>query len=115
MSIPVHTTTISVLRVPADPERDPLDPQPPAAVIASGVRAHISTSRGSEAVASGGSQEVVYFRMSCDPTDLVHTDQVQDEQTGELYEVTWARFRVGMGLDHTQAGMKQVSGVVSAP
>jgi len=113
--ITVATTTISVLRVPADPERDPLDPQPPAEVIASGIRAHISTARGSEEVASGGSQEVVYFRMSCDPTDLQHTDQVRDEQTDEVYDVLWARERRGLGLDHVQAGMKQVAGVVSEP
>ncbi|MCK9496594.1 MAG: hypothetical protein M0R75_14020 [Dehalococcoidia bacterium] len=109
------TTTIAVLRVPADPARDPLDPKPPAAVIACGVPAHISTSRGSEEVSSGGSQEVVYFRMSCAVTDLRSTDQVRDEVTGEVYEVTWARERRGLGLDHTQAGLKQVAGVVSEP
>ncbi|MGE0133760.1 MAG: hypothetical protein AB7L91_06295 [Dehalococcoidia bacterium] len=109
--IPVHTTTISVLRVEADDGRDPLDEQPAADVIANGVRAHISTSRGSERVASGGQQEVVYFRLSCDPTDIRHTDQVRDDATGELYAVEWARQRVGYGLDHTQAGLKQVRGV----
>lgn len=110
--IPVATTTISVLRVPADPLRDPEDPQPPAEVIASGVRAHISTSRGREVVQGQASQEIVDFRLSCDPTDLDGGDQVKDEATDEVYEVTWARLRRGFGLDHTQAGLKQVSGVL---
>ena len=110
MSVPLHTTTIAVLRVAADPARDPYDPKPFPDVIAVGVRAHISTPRGREQTA-GGSQEVVEFRLSCDPTDLRHTDQVHDEQTGVAYEVTWARGRQGLGLDHIEAGLKQVTGV----
>ena len=110
MSIPLATTQISVLRVAADPARDPYDAKPAAAVIASGIRAHISTPNGREQTA-GGSQEVVEFRLSCDPVDLRHTDQVQDEATGAVYEVTWARAREGLGLDHVEAGLKQVAGV----
>jgi hypothetical protein len=115
--IPVSTTTIAVLRIDADPTRDPTDAQPPAAVIASGVRAHISTSRGIEATSTGASQEIVYFRMSCDPVDLSNADQVRDEATGEVYDVLWSRPRTGAipGLDHVQAGLRQVSGVVSEP
>lgn len=112
MPVPLHTTTISVLRVPADSTRDPYDPQPAPTVVASGVRAHISSPRGREQTA-GGSQEVVEFRLTCDPVDLRHTDQVQDEQTGAVYDVTWARSREGVGLDQTQAGLQQVTGVVS--
>ena len=110
MSVPLHTTTIAVLRVPADPARDPYDAKPAADVVASSIRAHISTPRGREQTA-GGSQEVVEFRLSCDPVDLRHTDQVQDEQTNALYEVTWARVRQGLGLDHIEAGLKQVAGI----
>lgn len=112
MSIPIHTTTIRVLRVPADPERDPTEAQPDAEVIAAGVRAHISTSTGTEIVAGGASQEIVNFRLSSDPADIQHTDRIEDERTGEVYEVTWARQRIGVGLDHTQAGLRQVTGVV---
>ena len=110
MTVPLHTTTIAVLRIPADSARDPYDAKPAAAVVASGIRAHISTPRGREQTA-GGSQEVVEFRLSCDPVDLRHTDQVQDEETDALYEVTWARIRQGLGLDHVEAGLKQVAGV----
>jgi hypothetical protein len=110
MPVPLHTTTISVLRLPTDPARDPYDPQPDPEVVAAGIRAHISSPSGRERVA-GGSQEVVEFRLSCDPVEIRHTDRVQDEQTGAVYEVTWARERRGLRLDHTQAGLKQVSGV----
>ena len=110
MSVPLHTTTITVLRVPANPARDPYDAKPVAELIASGIRAHISTPRGREQTA-GGSQEVVEFRLSCDSVDLRHTDQVRDEQTDALYEVTWARDRQGLGPDHVEAGLKQVTGV----
>jgi hypothetical protein len=113
VAIPLATTTVSVLRVPADPDRDPYDPTPEPSTVATGVRATISTSSGTETVA-GGSQEVVNFRMSCDqfPAKLHHKDMVVDEQSGETYNVVWTVTRNGMGLDHLQAGLQQVSGVV---
>lgn len=115
MSIPIHTTTITVLRPNAADE--PYETPAGASVaVATGVRAHISTSRGDEATA-GGDQEVVFFRMSCDPipadVGLDHFDQIQDEATGELYEVVWARYRRGLGLEHHEAGLRQVAGVTS--
>src|SRR4051812_20257731 len=103
--IPVATTTIRVLRQTPAPEPyeaavddhgDPVEPT----VVASGVRAQISTSRGAEARA--GSQEIVDFRLSCDPVQLNHHDQVEDEASGDVYEVTWARMRTGLGLDHVE-------------
>ena len=114
--IPTATTTVKILRRPADGTLDPYDPQPAAAEVATGVRAHISTGRGSEDRA-GSDRSVVQFRMSCDPlaVGLLHTDQVVDEQSGEVYEVRWAVARVGLGMDHIQAGMDQISGVVSSP
>lgn len=110
MSIPVATTSIRILR-PAGADEPYETPGTPT-VVATGVRAHISTSRGTENVA-GGSQEIVYFRMSCDPVDLQHQDRVEDEATGLIYNVEWARLRRGLGLDHVEAGMKQVEGAIS--
>lgn len=110
--VPLSTTTIRVLR--PNPSNEPYEAKGAPTVVASGVRAHISSPSGRE-IASGGSQEVVQFRLSCDPVDLNHLDQVQDETTDELYEVEWARQRIGVGLDYTQAGLKQVSGAVSRP
>lgn len=113
MTIPIATTTISVLRTTPNELDEPGDPQTPV-IVASGIRAHISTSRGREAPA-GGDQEVVEFRLSCDPieVDLTHFDQVQDEATGDVYLVAWARLRRGLGLDHHEAGLRQVAGVSS--
>lgn len=114
MAVPLATTTVTISRIAADPDRDPYDAPPDPTDVASGVRAHISTATGTEAVA-GGSQEVVNFRMSCDPFDggLLHTDTVSDDTSGEVYDVVWAVARFGVGLDHFQAGLRQVSGVVS--
>lgn len=112
MAIPLATTTITVRRVPDDEDLDPYDEQPEPETVASGVRAHISTRTGRETVA-GGSQEVVSFGLSCDPVDLRHTDEVVDDTTGETFEVVWAISRQGLGMDHVQAGLERVTGVVS--
>jgi hypothetical protein len=113
--IPYATTTITVLRVPADPARDPEDPQPEAAAVATGVRAHISTSNGREEIEGASTQEIVAFRLSCDPTEILKDDQVRDDSTGEVYEVAWARERRGLGLDHMEGGLRQVRGSLARP
>ena len=87
-----------MLRVANIANLDPYDTHAAPAVIASGVRAVIGRPRGDEAVA-GGSQEVVDLVLTCDPTDLVHTDQVRDELTEEVYGVAWVQQRNGLGLD----------------
>lgn len=110
--IPISTTTISVLRVPADPLRDPYDPEPAAEVVERGVRANIASPNGRERIV-GGDQEIIEFRLNCDPVDLRHTDRVEDEKTGEIYEVRWAHPRIGFGRDHMTAGLRQVTGIVS--
>jgi hypothetical protein len=114
--IPLATTTVTVRRVDSDPDRDPYDTQPAATVVASGVRATISTGRGQEDRA-GSDRTIVQFRMSCDPFDggLLHTDTVEDERSGEVYEVKWAVARDALEMPHFQAGMDQISGVVSRP
>lgn len=112
--IPISTTTIAILR--PNPADEPYETPGAPATIASGIRAHISTSRGDESTV-GGDQEVVYFRLDCDPFaggSLDHGDQVKDLGTGEVYEVLWSRLRRGLGLDHHEAGLKQVDGAVSA-
>lgn len=113
--IPTSTTTIRIERPTHDPDIDPLESQGAPMVVATGVRAHISTSRGREAAAGGGSQEIVYFRLSCDVVDLTRYDTVIDENTSEVYNVEWARLRRGFGLEHMEAGLNQISGVVSQP
>jgi hypothetical protein len=114
VSIPLATTTVRVLRPDAGADRDPYDPPGEPSTVAAGVRATISTSSGTEKVA-GGSQEVVNFRLACDQYEggLHHKDTIVDERSGEVYNVVWSVTRNGFGLDHFQAGLQQVSGVVS--
>lgn len=108
MSIPLATTTISVLRRDVD-DVDPYDTPPAASTIAAGVRAVIGSPAGAEDI-TGAEQETVTFRLDCDPTDLQHRDQVVDDQTGDVFDVVWSRDRTGLGLDYTQAGLRQVQG-----
>jgi hypothetical protein len=107
VAIPLATTTIAVLS--GSTSGDPYESQPGDTASATGIRAHISTSTGGETV-RGGQQEEVTFRLSADPVELTHTDRVKDEKTGEVYEVVWTRPRTGLGLDHVQAGLRQIRG-----
>src|SRR5688572_11833781 len=112
--IPIATTTIRIERLPAhDPAIDPLEAEGERSVASAGVRAHISTSRGRESAT--GTQEIVFFRLSCDVVALNRFDVVVDENTSEEYQVEWVRRRRGFGLDHMEAGLRQTSGVVSVP
>lgn len=111
--IPVATTTISVLRdTTVDDTTDPYDSpdsgEPEA--VATGVRAVISSPTGRERNI-GGTQSQVEFSLSCDPTDLKHTDLVLDEVTNLRYQVVWVTRRNGLGLEHTRAGLKMVEGI----
>jgi hypothetical protein len=109
VSIPLSTTTITVRRL-SDPAREkdsseivPEDYFP----LATGVRAHIYPVSGRGAVV-GGSQEVIDFRLTCDPTDLQHTDLVDD--ASRTYLVVWSVLRQHPALDHVEAGLRTVSG-----
>lgn len=107
--IPVATTTISVTRpTVAD---DPYDGAATSATVASKVRAHISTPSGREQQ-RGGSQESIDLRLDCDSVDLQHTDVVVDDTTGETFQVVWAESRVGLGLDHVEAGLRRTGAAV---
>ncbi len=111
--IPLATTTISVLRVTVDPTRDNYDSPGDSAyaAVASGVRAAISSPSG-DSTSSNGTREEVNFRLGCDPilVGLSYADRVQDESDGQVYRVVWARLRRGVGLDHHEAGLRQVVG-----
>lgn len=108
MAIPLATTTITITR-PAVAD-DPYDGAETTTTVAAGVRAHISTPSGREQRA-GGSQETIDFRLNCDTVDLRHGDRVTDAQA-EAYEVVWAQARVGLGLDHVEAGLRQAGAAV---
>lgn len=107
MAIPFSTTTITVERSDQDGTKDAYDGVGYSTVI-SGVRAVIGSPSGAETNV-GGSSEDVSARLNCDPIDLRHDDRVTDEQTGETWLVAWTRRRLGLGLDHTVAGLRAIT------
>lgn len=102
--IPFETTRVTISR-PAG--GDALDRGAPAEV-ASGIRAVIGSISGSE-IAQAGSSEITTAKLTCDPCDLRHGDTVTDEILGDTWEVTYARKRIGLGLDHMTAGLVAVT------
>jgi hypothetical protein len=111
MAIPLHTTTISILRSGQDGTQDDYDGVTYSTVV-SGVRAVIGSLSGSENV-SGGSSEQMGAHFDCDPCDLRHDDRVLDEQTSETWQVSWVRRRIGLGLDHMVGDLLAVTDRVS--
>lgn len=114
MTIPYASTSITVRRPSVGSDTDPWVVSDDAADtnVITGVRAHISTPRGSE-LNSGGAQENVSFLLDCDPVALTNTDRVYDENTGQLYEVVWAEQREALGLDHVVAELQKIAGSAS--
>lgn len=102
--IPVATTTITILATTGDPYEESAP-----TVVASGIRAHIGQPGGSE-IRGGGSQSDVSDKLDADPCTLDHTMQVRDDTTGVVFDVVWVRDRRGLGLDHIEAGLRQVVG-----
>lgn len=111
MSIPTATTSVAVFsptsaRLAAEP-----DEYAPAAFEGleqrlSGVRAVIGQPFGAER----GNQTALTVYLTCDPIELSHLDVVVDESTDQRYEVAWSQLMRGFGLDHTKAGLRQISG-----
>lgn len=105
MSIFLPTTTVKIMRVHPDPNRDYWDDaEPSPTAFAEGIRAHIGSPGGTEN-RSNGSQEIESHRLNCDPVAMTHNDTVVDENTGESYQVLWVDQRKGLGLDHVVAGL----------
>ncbi len=105
MSLPVSTTTITVLR--ASGSGDAYDGVSYSTWL-SGVRAVIGSPGGTE-VNTGGSSQQMTARLNCDPILLKHTDRVRDDQTGITYEVLTTARRLGVGLDHTVADLMVIT------
>jgi hypothetical protein len=110
VSIPLATTTITVLRSPpGDVYDEPYDGNVPADwdTVAAGVRAVIDRASGREQVA-GGEQNRVDLSLVCDRCDIDHLDAVRDDRTGRIYRVVWV-------LDygpHVEGGLQIVQGVL---
>lgn len=114
MSIPLATTTISVLRPTAAQdagEAYQVDAPAPGGyrTTATGIRAHIGSPGGSETV-RGSEQMVGQFGFLCDPVDMDHYSWVRDEKTGSTYQVIWVKSRTGFGPSFMQGQLKRVEG-----
>lgn len=113
MAIPLATTTITVERTILLATDDPYDTATAnPETVASGVRAHLSSPGGLELQRGQSAQEDVVWRLACDPCDLTHDCVIVDDATGDRFEIEWARLRTGLGIDHIEAGLRQVTGVV---
>lgn len=95
MGLPVATTRITISRPGVGDAMD----APALEEITNGIPAVIGSPSGTETVTNGSSEQVT-ARLDCDVCDLRHGDQVTDESTGERWQVSWVRRRIGLGLDH---------------
>jgi hypothetical protein len=110
MSIPLATTTITISR-----KRDDDDPYdtPTVRPVANGIRAVIGSPSGRDRII-GGDQSAITAKLDCDPCDLRHYDVVTDDVTAVEYGVVWVTTRIGLGLDHLEAGLTAVQGASNA-
>lgn len=109
--LPIATTTVTVRR-PAGAE-DPYVTAADAPVHSSGTPAHIGQPSGSEVDQGGQLEQITDVLLAEAGLDLTHTDQVEDERTGQRYRVAWVRARQGLGLDHVKAGLVTFQGAAA--
>lgn len=102
------TTTVTVTRHTQD--GDPYEPADDETIAYASVPGRISSPSGTDR-AIGGDTEVI-TAVAYLPADVVleRTDVLTDDATGEAHHVVWSRLRRGLGLDHVQAGLRQVNG-----
>ena len=109
--IPLSTTTITILRIPAANAYDePYDGsgEPERDIVASGVRAVIDYPGGNIQL-EGGQQNISEYGLKCDPVDLQHTDWVKDETSMRVYRVVWF---MEFPASHIEARMLDTEGEV---
>jgi hypothetical protein len=104
VTLALTTTTVTVRR-PAS-AGDPTD-APTVTTVAAAHPAHIGSPSGG-ATFGTGTAEQVDATLTCDTLALYLGDQVDDDITGERWSVVWSRQRIGVGLDHTTAGLRRV-------
>jgi hypothetical protein len=94
-------------------EETPLDPP---FILATGVRAALNVTpffRSARSEAPGDTETVEALLM-CDPTELSFHDLVQDETTGQEWDVVWVFHQAGVaGTGHTQAKLRAVTGLAN--
>lgn len=108
MSIPLPTTTITVLR--PDSTSDDYENDTGPVAVASGINAHIGSPRGRGSEV-GGQAAVVDKQLICDViNDLRHTDLIRDNSDQRIYSIVWVDYKRALGLDHISAGLKIAEG-----
>lgn len=107
MALPLATTTITVLRSDQDGTADAFDTLTYTPVAAN-VRAVIGSESGTETNTSGSSENLG-FRLDCDVCDVRHDDRIEDENTGDVFEVEWVWLRTGLGLDHMEGQLRRIT------
>lgn len=118
MTIPIWTTTVSVLRPTVqDGDADGYpDSTPVYNKVSSGTHAVIMSATrgvsggGSKTVREGSERVINVFKLVADPVSVQNTDQILDETTQQLYRVEWIAPRPGYGLDHVDVGLSFVEG-----
>lgn len=105
--IPLATTTFTQRR--PDPDADPYETRT-VTIVATGIRGHLDSPSGTEQAIGGQLEEISAVALLEPTTDLQHTDELVDETTGNEYRISWVRQRVGLGLDHTKAGVAAFHG-----
>lgn len=105
--LPLAVTTVDLYR----PTLGDADEPAARSAYRQGLRAVLHSQGGGESVGHGQSEQVQgQLDLDLDP-GLKHWDQVYDRSTQQWWEVTWVRVRVGLGLDHVEAGLRAVQGV----
>lgn len=110
MSIPFTTTTVSIARPGA--LTDPMETATRTDVLAA-LPAHISYPSGSERRGTGSKRDFEATLFVDAGTDVRPQDQITDEKTGVVWQVSWARSRYGVGLDYCSAGLVRAEGATS--
>lgn len=106
--IPISTTTIAVLRIPAAASYD--EPysgagQPTRIPVITGVRAVIDRVTGTSNI-EGGQQNVTLYQLTCDPCDLIYLDLILDELSGRTFRIRWLMHYP----QHVEAGIRDIDG-----
>jgi len=100
--ITTATTTIAVLSIT---QAEPYEAAVPT-TVSTGTRAVIGAPTGRESTVTGSAENIDAV-LHCDPVTLGHAQVVRDERTLDEWQVLWVQRRVGLGLDHTRAGLRR--------
>lgn len=104
MSVPFATTTLKA----EEPSWPSGRSEPPVWTEVGRRPGHVSSPNGNQA----GFTEVVDAVVLCDPIEVTHEARFTDLTTGDVWDVAWVRQRVGVGLNHTSAGVRRATGAV---